>query len=69
MTGLIQRPILARLHELMAALDRRRPQDRHGEAAIARAAAALRTEAAARVEALERDADMYRRAEDEGARR
>lgn len=49
--------ILRELHELIAALDSRVPQvQRVGEAAIARAAAALRTEALKRIAALEREA-------------
>lgn len=44
-----------RLQELIAALDRRVPQvERAGEAAIARAAAALRAEAVKRIRELER---------------
>ena len=46
--------LAARLHELIAALDRRRPRpERPGEAAIARAAAELRSEALARLAALD----------------
>jgi hypothetical protein len=45
------------LQELIAALDRRVPQvQRAGEAAIARAAAALRVEALERIAELQRDA-------------
>ena len=46
--------LAARLHELIAALDRRRPRpERPGEAAIARASAELRSEAIARLAALD----------------
>ena len=46
---------IGHLHELIAALDRRRPQPhRSGEAAIARLSAALRTKALARLADLER---------------
>ncbi|HXW03837.1 MAG TPA: hypothetical protein VD833_01290 [Vicinamibacterales bacterium] len=49
---------MRKLHELIAALDRRVPQvERMGEVAIAKAAAALRTEALKRIDALEREAD------------
>ena len=45
------------LHELIDALDRRVPQvERSGEAAIARAAAALRADALKRIADLEREA-------------
>jgi len=44
------------LHELIAALDRRRPQvQRAGEAAIARNAAALKAEALERIAELEHE--------------
>lgn len=50
--------IVRKLHELIAALDRRVPQvERMGEVAIATAAAALRIEALKRIDALEREAD------------
>ena len=51
-------PALAgRLYEVIAALDRRRPQpQRPGEKAIARAAAELRRKALARLAELEREA-------------
>ena len=56
-TGLAEtahRRTVRRLHELIAALDRRVPQvQRAGELSIARAAAALRTEALTRIEQLE----------------
>ena len=43
------------LHELIAALDRRRPRVQHpGEAAIARKAASLKASALARIAELER---------------
>ena len=45
---------IGHLRELVRALDRRRPQpDRPGEAAVVRAAAALRRRALARLAALE----------------
>jgi hypothetical protein len=48
---------IRKLNELVAALDRRVPQvQRCGEAAIARAAAALRAEATSRIADLEREA-------------
>lgn len=47
---------IGHLHELIAALDRRRPQPhRAGEAAIALESAALRTRALARIAELERE--------------
>jgi hypothetical protein len=47
--------IIGHLQELIAALDRRRPQpQRSGEAAIARQSAALRIRALARLAELER---------------
>jgi hypothetical protein len=46
--------LVSRLHELIAALDRRHPRpERPGEAAIARASAELRSEAIARLAALD----------------
>lgn len=46
-----------KLHELIAALDRRVPQvERLGEVSIARAAAELRAEAVKRIEELKHDA-------------
>lgn len=60
---------MARLRELMAALDRRQPRNGRGEDAIARDAAALRTEAAARVSALERDATRAEGGSDDGTNR
>lgn len=46
---------IGHLHELIAALDRRRPQPhRSGEAAVARQSAALRIRALARLAELER---------------
>ena len=56
--------VIGRLRELMAALDRRRPQNGQGESAIVRDAAALRSAAAARMEAMERD-DAPQAAEDD----
>ena len=57
MTGPATRPagVVVRLRELMAALDRRRPQNGLGESAIVRDAAVLRSAATARMEAIERD--------------
>ena len=50
----VRRRTVRRLHELIAALDRRVPQvQRSGELSIARAAAALRTEALTRIDELE----------------
>ena len=50
--------IIAELHELIAALDRRVPQvERVGEISIARAAEGLRIEALKRIEELERQGD------------
>jgi hypothetical protein len=49
--------ILGALREVIAALDRRRPQQhRPGEATVARESASLRSEASDRVDAMERDA-------------
>lgn len=60
MTGPATRPagVVVRLRELMAALDRRRPQNGQDESAIVRDAAVLRSAAAARMEAIERDDEL-----------
>ena len=51
-----RRHVLSALTDVIAALDRRRPQDdRHSEDAISRDAALLRSAAVSRVEALERE--------------
>lgn len=51
--------IVRKLHELIAALDRRVPQvERVGEIAIVRAAAMLRGEALRRIATLEHEADV-----------
>ena len=51
--------IIAELHELIAALDRRVPQvERVGEISIARAAEGLRGEALKRIEELERQGEI-----------
>jgi hypothetical protein len=48
--------VVRHLRELVAAIDRRVPRaQRHGEAAIARDAAALKAQALARLETLERE--------------
>jgi hypothetical protein len=53
-TETVHRRTVRRLHELIAALDRRVPQvQRAGELSIARAAAALRIEALTRIDELE----------------
>jgi hypothetical protein len=50
--------VVGQLHELIRALDRRRPQPhRAGEAAIARDSAALRSRAFARIVEIERESD------------
>ena len=50
--------VIAQLHDLIAALDRRIPQvARSGEASIVRAAAALREEACRRIVELDRGTD------------
>ena len=53
--------IIGHLHELIRALDRRRPQPhRASEAAIARDSAALRSRASARIAEIERESDPPR---------
>jgi hypothetical protein len=53
-TETVHRRTVRRLHELIAALDRRVPQvQRSGELSIAKAAAALRDEALTRIDELE----------------
>jgi hypothetical protein len=55
-SALVQAGTLRRLHELIAALDRRVPDvARVGEVGVARAAEALRTEAVRRIAELERE--------------
>ena len=57
--------VLAALHELIEALDRRAPQaDRSGEIRISKDAAVLRSEAVTRIEAL-KHADLERPAHDQ----
>lgn len=55
--------VVGRLRELMAALDRRLPQNGQGEGAIVRDAAALRRAATARMEEMARE-DALQDAED-----